>query len=417
MFRRFTPCPWLTCILAGALILRLGSAIAVQVWVNREPGRLCLIAGDAEGYWQLAQHMVRGEDFALYDPPRHVMRMPGFPVFLAGLMTVFGKRALLIRVGLAGVGTAACGLVYCLGREVADPETGRVAALIAAVSPIFAAFSVLLLSETLFALLLLASLIAFAKLLGAQVARRSLRMAILTGLFCGLATLVRPTWFLVAPALAVCSVFRAASPGRKFIEAGLICLAFAATLAPWTIRNAHVIGHFVPTTLWVGPSLYDGLSPQATGASDMTFIETDGIYHDRHISEYDADRHYRRAALEFARAHPARAVELGAVKLRRFWNPFPNADQFASWPIRWGVGLYELPLLLVAALGCWRARRQPLHLLLMAGPVAYFSLVHSVFVGSLRYRLPAEYALVVLTAIGCRFLLKARPRSPLAVTP
>ena len=46
-------------------------------------------------------------------------------------------------------------------------------------------------------------------------------------------------------------------------------------------------------------------------------------------------------------------------------------------------------------------------LLLTVGPVVYFTVVHSVFVGSLRYRLPAEYPLLILSAAG---LIAARDK-------
>src|SRR5262249_46792435 len=164
MFTRFSRWPWLPCLLAGALAARIAAAVGVQHWVEQTPGRLCLIEGDADGYWRLARHLVGGEDFSLYDPPRYVMRMPGFPLLLAAGMKLFGERLLWIRVMLAVVGTAACGLVYYLGRELFDPSMGLAACLLASVSPIFVVFSVLLLSETFFALGLLASLLAFVKL-------------------------------------------------------------------------------------------------------------------------------------------------------------------------------------------------------------------------------------------------------------
>jgi 4-amino-4-deoxy-L-arabinose transferase-like glycosyltransferase len=412
MFRRFSSLPSLRWILLGALFLRAGAAIGVQRWVERPPGRLCLIAGDAEGYWELARHIARGESFALYDPPRFVMRMPGFPLFLAGIMKLFGERILLTRILLAIVGTGACWLVYWLGRELADEATGRIAALLAALSPTMTVFSVLLLSETLFALTLLASLVTFARLIRAKAPRQALCAALLVGLSCGLATLVRPTWFLIAPAFALIAILRPVPRRQKLVDAALIVVAFSAVMAPWTIRNARVTGHFVPTTLWVGPSLYDGLSPQATGASDMRFIEKDGIYRNPGISEYGADQQYRRAAWEFVRAHPSRAAELTLIKLGRFWNPFPNADQFAHWAIRLGVGLYELPVLLLAVIGSWVARKDSLKLLLAAGPVLYFALVHALFVGSMRYRLPAEYALLVLSALAIGNLFPFSPLPP-----
>lgn len=412
MFTRFSRFPWLPCILAGALVARLGAAVLIQHLVDQTPGQVCLIAGDAQGYWDLAGHLSRGEDFAIYNPPRYALRMPGLPLVMAGGMTVFGESALGMRILLAFVGTAACWLVYRLGRELVDHSTGLVACFLAAISPAFVGFSVLLLSETLFAAALLASLIAFAKLAKIDTkdveefpTRRAAVLAAVAGLLSGMATLVRPTWLLVAPAYGLWLLLPARNRRRRLWHAALVLAGLSLALAPWTIRNALVTGHFVPTTLWMGPSLYDGLSLHATGISNMEFIEADGLYRRPDISEYEADRHYTHAALTFAREHPARACKLAAAKLWRFCNPFPNAEQFANWTVWLGVGLFEIPVLLLAAVGFWHERRSPRCWALAAGPVLYFAMIHTVFVGSLRYRLPAEYALLVLTAVGGRRLV------------
>jgi len=415
MFTFFSKLPWLPCILAGALTVRVAAAVLVQNWVEQTPGRLCLIEGDAAGYWDLARHLARGEDFAIYDPPRYVERMPGFPLFLAGAMKLVGERTLWIRMLLAGVGTGACGLAYWLGRELVDHATGLATCFLAAVSPMFIAFSVLFLSETLFALALLASLVGLAKLLAnnsqsssARAARRTHARAFLAGLLSGAATLVRPTWLPVAPLIAVIYLFATGEPRQRLVPATLLVAALALVLTPWTIRNFHVTGHFIPTTLWVGPSLYDGLSPKATGDSDMAFIETDGRYSREWGPdfEFEADRHYRQEAFHFAKQHPLRTIGLAFKKLGRFFNPFPNAAQFKRWAVLMGVGLFELPALGLALVGLWQWRANLRLCLLAAGPVLYFALVHAVFVGSVRYRLPAEYPLLVLTAVGGRWLLE-----------
>jgi 4-amino-4-deoxy-L-arabinose transferase-like glycosyltransferase len=413
MSGRFANWSWLPCILAVALLVRVVAAVVVQHWVERTPGRLCVIKGDAEGYWELARHLTRGEDFAIYDPPRYVERMPGFPFVLAAGMRLVGERPLLLRLLLAVNGTIACWLVYRLASELTDRTTGVIAAGLAGVSPIFVGFSVLFLSETLFATALLASLVALARLVKVQEANPSVNqsrpsnmVAVVAGLLCGVATLVRPTWLLVAPAF--CGILLIVSHDRRAAmwQSLLLLVGLSAALAPWTIRNGLVTGHFVPTTLWVGPSLYDGLSPQATGISDMTFIDREGHYQGEGFSEYAADQHYRQAALEFVKDHPGRVLQLAAIKLGRFFNPFPNAEQFSKRAVWLAVGLFEVPVLALGALGCWLSRRAGWCLLLTAGPIAYFALVHSVFIGSVRYRLPAEYAFLILSAVGIRALIR-----------
>jgi hypothetical protein len=74
-------------------------------------------------------------------------------------------------------------------------------------------------------------------------------------------------------------------------------------LLPWAWRNHNVTGHWIFTSLWSGPSLYDGLHPGATGASDMTFVDTENVF--SKMSEYDTNAHYKQRAFEFALNNPA----------------------------------------------------------------------------------------------------------------
>jgi hypothetical protein len=173
-------------------------------------------------------------------------------------------------------------------------------------------------------------------------------------------------------------------------------------LHPWAVRNRHVTGHFVLTTLWAGPSLYDGLNPEATGASDMRFFDRDNLL--SRMSEYEMDKHYRRAAREFAVQNPGRTAELAMVKLWRYFKPWPSADQFAGLGPAIATAAFYLPLIGLAAIGAWRRRKDAWLLLLTAGPLFYFAAIHMAFVSSLRYRLPAEYALCVLAACGVQSL-------------
>ena len=90
-------------------------------------------------------------------------------------------------------------------------------------------------------------------------------------------------------------------------------------MLPWWIRNAYVTGHFVPTTLQVGASLYDGLNPKATGASNLEeFVPHFAAEQQRAAApgghrqepfELRLDRRMRDAALAWAWANPGRAVD------------------------------------------------------------------------------------------------------------
>jgi 4-amino-4-deoxy-L-arabinose transferase-like glycosyltransferase len=386
-----------------------------------------VIEGDANGYWSLAKKLANGDDYAIYAPERRVMRMPGFSLLLALSVKLAGPNLLFVRIALAIVGTIACWMLYWLGCELFDRRVGTLAAGLAAVSPALVGFSVVVLTETLFAACLTGSLVLLAKLTrqrwrssqlrknsqsdtapefrsastGDQVAPlrdAQLVRAFVAGVLIALACYVRPTWLLVAPGFAL--IHWAVLSFRKtaLLEGVAIMIGLVITLAPWTIRNYQVTGHVIPTTLWVGPSLYDGLNEHATGDSDMRFFDNENLM--ASMSEYEMDKEYQRRAWKFVRENPGRAISLGFIKFWRFWKPWPNAQQFQSWWLCLGLALFVVPMIAFGAIGFWKHRRDWDVVLLTAGPIIYFSAIHSLFIGSLRYRLPAEYPFLILTSVG-----------------
>ncbi len=395
-------------ILLISASIRCGVAVYVQHQLDQQPARTYVIEGDADGYWKLAQTIVRGDEYTIYTPPRRVLRMPGFPLFLAGAMSVVGEEHFQVRLILALSGVLACFLVYLLGKELVNEFTGVIAAAFVAVSPVMSGFSVLFLSETLFAVTMLISLLVIAKLSkvksGAEERNRGIVLSLLAGVSLAVACYMKPSWLLILPIAVVILVWSAKENRTVAIQRALLMiLGFGLMLAPWTYRNYRVTGHFVPTTLWVGPSLYDGLNPKATGDSDMTFFDQENVLNS--MSEYEMNQHYTQRALDYARQHPGHVVQLMGAKLLRYWKPWPNAPQFQSFLMLVAVSIVFVPVILFAIYGAWISRNQYLLLLMTLGPILYFSSIHLFFVSSLRYRLPAEYSLYILSAVGFSHLL------------
>jgi len=417
-------------LLTVALVLRVGTALGLHGWLEGRPQQTFLIEGDANGYWKLGETIAAGDDYALYTPPRYVHRMRGFPALLAMPIAIFENPLLPARLMLAGVGTIGCGLVFVLGRMLFDGTVGLTAAALATIAPVLVGFSPVILSETSFAVCLVASLIGmawWARRDRGLVGRTSksvqggddsgapreiptdgsgdpsygtiVPIGLMIGALVALACYFRPSWILAGPLFGAGAVMTSAHKGRAVVMAVCVIVGLIATLLPWGLRNQRVTGHFTLTTFWLGPSLYDGLNPAATGASDMEFFDRDNLM-GQGLSEYDVDRHYRRKAWEFVRENPGRALQLGLIKLWRFLSPFPNAEQFRGVWAALLIGPFNLAVAVLAARGCWVARHDVWAWGLTLGPLIYFAAIHTLFVGSLRYRLPAEYPLMVLAAVG-----------------
>jgi hypothetical protein len=398
----------LAAILAVGFALRVAAGFFVQ-WYARRLGKPCLF-GDTLIYWGLARALREGGPFVVdqFGVPHFALRTPGYPLFLAACQWLFGpENYLAVRLVQAGLGTLGVYFVYRLvGRVVPGRSAALVAAALAAVEPYGVGLGALILSEGVFVPLMVAGLWGLAVLWprGAESGpRHSALKAVATGLVHGAAILVRPSWALIVPFLLLAL---AISGGRRtFRSAAIIALTTAAVLAPWWVRNYNVLGRFVPTALWVGASLYDGLSPTATGASDMDFLALPGIVD---LDEVAQDAELRRLSITFARTNPARAFELAVIKAGRFWSPWPNAETLRSPLAAWLSAAVTIPLFALAALGAWDRRHDARALILLAGPLAYFLILHMIFVSSIRYRIPGFLPALGLAAVGLERLRGAK---------
>jgi 4-amino-4-deoxy-L-arabinose transferase-like glycosyltransferase len=429
-------------VLLAAFGLRVVAAVAVQRFVDRhDVYRLCAFP-DARYYWLLAQTIRAGSPYEIVEGDHvsyRAMRTPAYPLFLAVCQSVFGELPVAIRLVQAVLGTASVWLVYRLARRVdpsseTDPASQRrfwavplIAAALAAFHPYLVAMSELILSEALFMPLMLLTLWGLATLWragdepepagGHRVSWRTALAAMGTGITGGAAVLTRPSWGLFLPMVLLiwvmaCLVSR--DPHRRRAALGgsaMILTGMVLVMSPWWVRNAQIYGRFVPTSLWLGASLYDGLNSGATGASDMRFRDAPEF---QELGELKQDATLTRLALDFARSNLSRVLELAFIKIGRYWSPWPNAEDYRSPWLAVASTVVVIPLYLLMIAGAWDRRRDLCALVLLAGPVLYFCAVHSVFVSSIRYRIPAEIAAMPLAAIGLRSIVRRLRQEPSA---
>lgn len=385
-------------ILLLALLLRVIAALAIDQHVTGA-GRTFLIEGDANYYWELGQRIAAGEEYSVFQPPRRVLRTPGFPLLLAASIRIFGNSVLAASLVMAVVGTGCCWLTWLLARRLFDEITALWAMLIVAVSPLQIGSNVQILSEAWFTFGLLICLLALARLLRQQPGAPSGRIAFANGILTGLTVLIRPGWLLWAGLSSILViVFGQMTYAKRILCGALICAGCFVALLPWAWRNHEVTGHWIFTSLWSGPSLYDGLHPNATGASDMTFFDQENALST--MTEYEMNDHYKQRAIDFVISDPRRTSELAFLKAGRYLSPSLNAAGFSGGVFSVFCTVWYSILALLILAGALDLRHRMVCVGLLAGPFLQFLLVHMVFVGSIRYRLPVEFPLSILAAHG-----------------
>jgi hypothetical protein len=113
------------------------------------------------------------------------------------------------------------------------------------------------------------------------------------------------------------------------------------------------------------------------------------------MSEYDMNNHYKQRAMDFVVSNPRRTIELAFLKAGRYLSPSLNAAGFSGGVFSVFCVVWYLTLTVLILAGGLDLRHKLACVGLLAGPFLQFLLVHMVFVGSIRYRLPVEFPLSV----------------------
>jgi len=386
-------------VLAAAFALR-------AAWALSRPAEFEFL--DSRRYHSVAVGLANGRGFVINTAYPFLAREhrgrgyaahsdPGYSVFLAGLYTIGLDSPRAVRLVQVLLGTATVWLVMLLAGRLFGRTVALASGAVAAFEPHLVFFTGLVLTETLFTLLLTASLLVFVRSREAEPGRLPLARAAAWGALSGAAALVRSTFLLFLPLAAALEVALAERTQRRSRAARqLVALAvYCAVLAPWTVRNAVRLGEFVPGTTCSGIALYESCGPDAFGGWDSRrhdWPEEDLAP----LGEIERDRYLRRAALRHVLARPGRTAALAFVKLARLWSPVPWAPSYRT-AFYWAVGILAFALLVVAAgAGAWLGRARWRAWWPVLAPAVYLTMLTLVFAGSVRYRVPAHAGLAAL---------------------
>lgn len=379
-------------MLRGILCVALALRIVVMVYTERDPARFDY--PDSHRYVQVARHTAAGQG-PIDSPTVRAGTDPLYPAILSvGIYLGLDDTTAILRFGrIINTLCALCSiaLLAMIGRHFISVRAGLAAAAILAIDPILLFFNGLVLTETLYITLLLASVYGLTRF--GHLPRA--RWALVAGLALGLGTLTRSTNLLLPVAfLPFVVLFSHGHRSTQRRAVMMFILGVVVCLVPPVMRNYRMLGHLVPVRTGGGASLLEAFGPWADGGPGMDRIEYPPVPAD--ADEYARDQSHREAAIDWIRKHPGQVIRLARAKLARTWSVTINAPGYSS-PVYQGIGwLTVAPIYLLAAVGIYLLRKRPVVVWLCLTPALYFSCIHMVFVGSVRYRLPAMPLLFLL---------------------
>jgi 4-amino-4-deoxy-L-arabinose transferase-like glycosyltransferase len=341
-------------------------------------------------------------------------RSPAYPVFLAGIYALFGQTIVAVRMVEALLGACLSVVIAVISKRIAGVQVGALAGLLWSFYPIGIFLAGLMYPTGVATLLLACAVLCIVTKADQELAPRR---AVCGGILFGLAALTVP----VALATIIASTFWITywHRARRLLLTSLFLLGAALPVAIWTVRNFDVYGRFV----LIEPQMAEKIPPLVQAQRDHGgyksgdrlngILDNPGAFARRFIREF----------CYFWELYPHRLFMNSPNSRENMHEKDARVVRETVFGTSWttlisvlSVGpVFFFALIGTAAMGFQKDRRP--HLSLLCGTILSFAVAYSFFYGKMRYRVPVEPYIIMLSAYGLRsvWLVLARRFVPKAL--
>ncbi len=380
-----------------AVIVVLSVGILGYAWSLGTPMKY----PDERQYVEIATSLVQGQGFELNGLPT-AYRPPVWPMVIAFFLAIGLPQSLLSVVPALAM-IAAAVVASILGVRFTRSPWGAVVGVLMLLYPLNIYTAVRLYPQALATLFVVLIWLAADWSVDGQLSTQRRRLAfIATGLIGSLLALSVPT--LAFTALAVCGWVVWRSKHDRLAAVSCALGAFVAPICVWMVRNASVLGGFVPLSTSNGVNLILGNSPNTTGSSGVDVDISGPASGTAGMGEVERDAFLRDKALEWIVSNPSDALSLYASKVLNYFSPYnqPVTAAEGGAGLRWIAILSFLGLVTCVFFRLWLTRYLPVR----PSESLFLSLfIVNAFVMALhftrtRFRQPLDSILVVEAGIG-----------------
>ncbi|MDA8882537.1 glycosyltransferase family 39 protein [Alphaproteobacteria bacterium] len=206
-----------------------------------------MLIEDAKMYWNIAnsgQGLLDTARIAFFHEDE---RVPGYTLFLAATISLFGSHFLPILLIQCLLDSITCLMIMMLGRHV-FPTSFWLFGFLAAAWPNLIIHSGMILTDTLFIFFFTAFLLSFVWLLEKQ----NVSYVLMVGVMLGIATMTRPiTQFIIFLTPIMVTIMLLCAKVRlrdALLQSIIICLVSLSFLSPILIKNIQNYGSFALTS-------------------------------------------------------------------------------------------------------------------------------------------------------------------------
>jgi hypothetical protein len=241
---------------------------------------------------------------------------------------------------------------------------------------------------------------------------------LLIGVLAAATCYIRPVALLLPVVFCFIEIHRERKLLLPIARAAIIFLTMALLIAPWSIRNTHLFGHFVQISTNGGVNFWEGNNPTGNGTTENLPPETEKM------QEADRDIYLGSIAKAYVRQYPGRFVVRTIKKVGLLydhetigihWNSSGLTERYGDrviFPLKLLNDLYwwlVLALALIGSIvlviqrGIWAA--------LISVPILvwlYFTALYAVFVVQDRYHFPTLPFIAMLAGVALNAFAQRR---------
>lgn len=398
-------------ICALALVVRIVVVLASPNWAPQT---------DAADYDREAVSLAQTGSFpsSLVAPTGGptAFRPPVFPVVLAGVYKLSGvasasDRWEAGRMAEAVLGTITVALICILALRLFGPATALVSGAIAAIYPPLLLVGSSLMSESVFIPLVLGATLCG---LAARASPHRVWWAAACGVLIALAGLTRSVGLVIAlPLLWIVWGDRLRPTRRALASAAALLAALLVVMVPWTVRNFHVFGSFVPVSTENGSALAGTYNSATAHRDDYPALWAPPVIQLKAVT--DANPRLNEAQIssrltslgeDYIKAHPGYPLLVAFWSSVRMLNlPGPGLERYAATYEAYPktltlISVYSFWVVAILALiGLASRRWRGTGVAIWAVP-GLLILLTVFFSGDTRYRSPADPFILMLAALG-----------------
>lgn len=305
-------------------------------------------------------------------------------------------------------------IYYLLGKEVYSEIAGLCCAFIGAVYPYYIFFTGYATTETIACIVIPAVILACLK----SVKEPKGTNFILTGILLALATLTRAAVIYFIVFIPLIYIFRWGMKNMICLKGSLFTiLAFLILYIPWMVVNYSYFNKIVLTpTIGSGIMFYQ-TALRITIPDDeerMNFIKKEifpKYYYPPgagHVERYEGDQILAAKGKEEILKNLDKYPPIMWINFKRFWQFYPHSSKGQDEvTFRKYAGLLSYGLLFPFFLiGLIFGVKKISHFSVLYLFITYYTLVHTVLYGKLRYRIPMDQIVITFAVIGIFHLLE-----------